>query len=154
MRHLILTVITLLLATLVMDAQPSNQTDKLRNEAFGLFDSKEFVEAYPLYSQLVSLFPQDGDLNFRFGVCTLYAGESKEDAIKHLNFAKKKKIDDPRLHYYLGRAYHLNYEFDLAITSYKRYQEKRNPKDKDVLPAQQGITMCSQGKNLLTNIKD
>jgi len=155
MRHLILTVIMVFFATLMaLGQQNSAQTDKLKAEADQLFEADAFAKAYPLYSQLVSLNPKDAELNFKFGACTIYAGEPKETAIRHLNFAIQKGCSDPRVYYYMGKAQHLNYEFAKAIPFYNDYLKKRNPKDKKTLPAEQSIQMCKEGRQLLTKVKD
>ncbi len=144
------------LSTLMSLAQSSKKGsgDDVLSRAEKLFEEQQFAQAYPLYSQLVSLTPGDADLNFKFGATALYAGVAKEDAIKHLSFAKKKGCKDPRLHYYLGKAYHLNYEFSKAEEAYKTYLAKLDPKEKNPLPAQSQLKMCQQGQNLLANIRD
>jgi predicted nucleic acid-binding Zn-ribbon protein len=128
--------------------------DDLAVRAAELFEQEQFAAAYPLYSQLVSLKPNDPDYNFRFGATSLYTSVPKETAIKHLTFAIKKGCTDNRVHFYLGKAYHLNYDFTKAATSYKTYLERLGPKDKNPLPAATNLRMCSQGERLLTNIRD
>lgn len=128
--------------------------DDLAARAAELFEKEQFAAAYPLYSQLVSLKPNDPDYNFRFGATTLYTAVPKETAIKHLTFAIKKGCADYRVHYYLGKAYHLNYDFTKAAEAYQTYLAKIGPKDKNPLPAATNLRMCSQGERLLTNIRD
>lgn len=152
MLRLLLTGVLLCMWTLTSTAQIDEE--QLREDAAELFEGSSFAAAYPLYAQLVSLNPKDADLNFRFGACALYTGEEKSKAIKHLTFAISRGAEDPRVYYYLGRAYHLNYEFDLAKKGYSEYLEKVSSKEKDPLPAERGLAMCSQGQNLLTNIQE
>lgn len=155
MRHFILTVIMVFFAAfLAIGQQNSAQTEKLKAEADLLFEADAFAQAYPLYSQLVSLNPKDAELNFKFGTCTLFAGEPKETAIRHLNFAIQKGLEDARVYFYMGKALHLNYEFAKAIPFYQQYLSKKNPKDKNPLPAEQSIQMCREGGQLLTKVKD
>lgn len=138
-----------------LHAQKSGKNDDdLARRANELFEQGQFAKAYPLYSQLVSLKPNDASYNFKFGTCALYAGVPKESALKHLNFAEKKGCDDVRLWFYLGKAYHLNYEFENAANAYRKYLNRLDPKTKDVLPAQRNLQMCKQGAKLLSNIKD
>ena len=126
----------------------------LAQRAAALFEEGRFAEAYPLYSQLVSLKPTDPDLNFRFGATALYAGVAKENAIKHLSFAVKKNCADVRVYFYLGKAHHLNYEFTEAAQHYRTYLKKRDPKEKQPLDAERNLRMCEQGNALLSNIRD
>ncbi len=155
MRHFILTVIMVFFAAFMANGQQNSaQTEKLKSEADLLFEANDFALAYPLYSQLVSLNPKDAELNFKFGTCTLFAGEPKETAIRHLNFAIQKGIEDARVYFYMGKALHLNYEFAKAIPFYEQYISNKNPKEKNPLPAEQSIQMCREGGQLLTKVKD
>ncbi len=128
--------------------------DELNVRAAELFEAGKFAEAYPLYSQLLSLKPNDPGYNFRFGATSLYAGVSKETALKHLNYALKKNCDDVRIWFYLGKAYHLNYDFTAAASAYRSYLDKLDPKEKNPLPAKRNLQMCEQGGKLLSNIRD
>ena len=67
-----------LLLSLFAPAQGGDQ--QLRAKADGLFDGKNYIEALPLYSQLVSLSPSDRVLNYRFGTCLLFGGTDKDKA--------------------------------------------------------------------------
>ena len=128
--------------------------DELDVRASELFEAGKFAEAYPLYSQLLSLKPNDPGYNFRFGATALYAGVPKETSLKHLNYALKKNCDDVRVWFYLGKAHHLNYDFTAAASAYRSYLDKLDPKEKNPLPAQRNLQMCEQGGKLLSNIRD
>lgn len=149
-----LVVLALGLAPIAAAQTSKDGGDELAARAAELFEKEQFAAAYPLYSQLVSLKPNDPDFNFRFGTTSLYAGVSKETAIKHLTFAIKKGCADHRVHFYLGKAYHLNYDFAKAAEAYTVYLAKLGPKDKNPLPAATNLRMCGQGERLLTNIRD
>ncbi|MBI1267278.1 MAG: hypothetical protein GC193_07605 [Cryomorphaceae bacterium] len=135
-------------------SQTSPEETKMLNQAAEWFEAGQFAQAFQSYSQLVSLHPQDPDLNFRFGTCALYSGEDKEKAIKHLTFAIKKGCSDARVYFYLGKAHHLNYNFAEARFNYKIYQTKLSAKDKNPLPVELNLRMCDQGSALLKNIRD
>jgi predicted nucleic acid-binding Zn-ribbon protein len=149
-----LVVLTLGLAPTAGAQTSKDGGEELAARAADLFEKEQFAAAYPLYSQLVSLKPNDPDYNFRFGATSLYAGVPKETAIKHLTFAIKKGCADYRVQYYLGKAYHLNYDFAKATEAYTAYLAKVGPKDKNPLPAATNLRMCGQGARLLTNIRD
>ncbi|MFM1931027.1 MAG: hypothetical protein RL226_330, partial [Bacteroidota bacterium] len=143
----------LLCGSLGLIAQSPEET-KMTEQAHALFEHGDFASAFPLYSQLLSLHPQDADLNFRFGTCALYAGQEKEKVVKHLTLAIKKGCSDPRVYFYLGKAHHLNYDFASARVNYKIYQTKLSPKEKNPLPVDRNLAMCEQGSSLLKNIRD
>ncbi len=148
------TLFVLILTVCTGIAQSSKQGDEVLQRAEQLFEQERFAEAYPLFSQLVSLKPNDPNVNFKFGATSLYAGVAKEKAVKHISFALKKGCSDPRAWFYLGKAHHLNYDFAKAEDAYSKYLEKVSPKEKNPLPAQRNLQMCRQGGKLLSNIRD
>ncbi len=126
----------------------------LKKKADELFLEGEYVQAYPLYSQLLSLYPKDYFYNFRFGACVIYADKDKEKAIKYLEYAVSKPDIDVEAHFFLGKAYHINYRFDDAIRSYTAFRNKAGNKKRKLLNPEREIEMCQNGKNLLSNITD
>ncbi|MBK8612955.1 MAG: PD40 domain-containing protein [Flavobacteriales bacterium] len=127
---------------------------QVRAKADGLFAEGRFAEAYPLYSQLVSLDPADRDLNYRFGACTLYGGDDKEKAIGHLKYACEVPATPPLAWFFLGRSYHLAYRFKEALAAYEHY---KGTADKKVLlqyPVDVLEQQCRNGQHLLSNLKD
>lgn len=127
---------------------------ELKKKADELFLEGEYVQAYPLYSQLLSLYPKDYFYNFRFGACIIYAEKDKEKAIKYLEYAVSKPDIDVEAHFFLGKAYHINYRFDDAIRAYTTFKSKAGNKKRKLLNPEREIEMCQNGKNLLSNITD
>lgn len=154
MNRLVIIVFIVLSTGTALRAQGKAEEQKLLEEANALFEEERFAEAYPLYSQLVSLNPNNAEYNFRFGTSALYAGVEKSKAVRHLTFARKRGCSDVRLFFYLGRAHHLNYDFQKAAEAYREYLAKLDKKTKDPLPAARNLEMCEQGSELLTNIRD
>ena len=135
-------------------AQKGGTEQQLAKEANELFTSGDFLKAYPLYSQLVSLYPQNANYSYRFGACAIYSDPDKAKAIKFLNSAAKRNVDDVMVYYYLGKAYHLNYQFKEAVSAYENFVSKADPKITAKYNAQREIETCIYGSNLLANIKD
>ncbi|MGB3946483.1 MAG: hypothetical protein WBM13_00745 [Bacteroidia bacterium] len=137
-----------------------SQTDftseqELKKEATKLFENEEFVKAYPLYTQLVSLYKKDPDYNYRLGVCMLYTVEDKEKAIPYLQLALKSPNEiEKEAYFYLAKAYHLNYRFDDAIRQYKTYKKVASGAKAERLQVDRQIEMCANGKSLLRNLSD
>jgi tetratricopeptide (TPR) repeat protein len=136
------------------NAQKNDTEQQLIKEANELFDRQEFLKAFPLYSQLVSLYPQDPVYNYKFGTCAIYGQPDKTQAIKHLNFATKKNVEDPMAWYYLGKACHLNYQFKDALEAYKTFNQKVDPKLATRYNTSREMEMCTYGTGLLANMKD
>ncbi|MDF2436561.1 MAG: WD40-like beta Propeller containing protein [Bacteroidota bacterium] len=128
--------------------------DELKQQALKLFEDDEFEEAYPLYSQLASLYPKDPNYNYRLGVCMLYASDDKEKAIPFLEFAATKPDVEKEVFFYLAKAYHLNYRFDDAIAKYLAYSRVASEAKSNKLQVDHQIEMCTSGKKLLRNITD
>lgn len=128
--------------------------EELKIHADKLFNDDAFEEAYPLYSQLASLYPKDPNYNYRLGVCMLYASDDKERPLTFLEYAAKSNEVDKEVFFYLAKAYHLNYLFDLAILQYQKYQKVASSAKAEKLQVSRQIEMCKNGKKLLRNLSD
>lgn len=126
---------------------------ELKVKADDLFKRNEFVEATSLYLRLLSLQPKSYEYSFKYGACLLYNSSNKQDAIRYLTYAVKSEPPIIESHYYLAKAYHLNYQFNEAIKEYKNYISKA-PKGEFVAASNRAIVMCENGKNLLSNITE
>lgn len=128
--------------------------EEFKKQAAKLFGEEEFEKAYPLYSQLVSLYRKDPNYNYRLGVCMLYASDEKERAITFLEFAAKNKEVEKEAFFYLAKAYHLNYRFDEAIAQYQVYKKTASAAKAERFQVDRQIEMCKNGKKLLRNLTD
>ena len=98
--------------------------EEFKKQAAKLFDEEEFEKAYPLYSQLVSLYRKDPNYNFRLGVCMLYTEPDKKKPYSYLQIATKNPADAPKdALFYLAKTYHINYRFDDAVKFYTDYKK-------------------------------
>ncbi|MBL7952938.1 MAG: hypothetical protein JNM62_14605 [Flavobacteriales bacterium] len=150
-----MTRLTGIVVFLVLSLAASAQGDQqVRAKADGLFDEKNYIDALPLYSQLVSLTPSDRVLNYRFGTCMLFGGEDKDKAIGHLKFATQDPSIPADAWYWLGRAYHLNYQFKEAQAAYQRYQGTGSKKELEGFTVAALDKQCRNGQNLLSNLKE
>ena len=159
MRHLIhirfMAVIGLVLLAMLPGSARGQGGDKaMQVQADALFEKGEYAQAYPLYSQLVSLSPQDHELNYKFGACSLYGGDDKSKAIGYLKFAVTGPATPNFAWYFLGRAYQLDYRFDDAIAAYQQYRGTADKKLLARFPVDAMEQQCRNGKFLLSNLKD
>ncbi len=142
-----------LLSVISVKAQYS-ETDLLK-EADAFFEQGQYAAAMPLYSQLLSLNPTKPEFNYKYGATALYGdSDKKEEAIKFLRYASTKNGIDAKCWYFLGRAYHLNYQFADAINAYNKYKVLEGDKASQELQVDREIEDCRNGQNLLSNIKD
>ena len=124
-------------------AQKQKSEKLLAKNADGLFKEKQYIDAYPLYSQLLSVYPDDIKYNYKFSVCMLFADEEKMKAIMYLEKVNANSNANKKALYYLAYAYHLNYEFDKAIPAYEKYLKEASKKDSETLDVQRNIEMFS-----------
>tara|TARA_B110000046_G_scaffold186024_1_gene231518 strand:+ start:19268 stop:24478 length:5211 start_codon:yes stop_codon:yes gene_type:complete len=128
--------------------------DELKVKANELFVAENYKEAKLMYAQLLSLYPKDPTYNYRFGACVLQTEADKTKPMKYLSFAASKANVDPLAYFYLGRAYHLNYEFAKAVKLYSKFKNKASNEEKEKYSVERQIEMCKNGKNLLTKLKE
>jgi epidermal growth factor receptor substrate 15 len=127
---------------------------EMKTQADKLFDSEQYLEATSLYMRLLSLQPKEVSYNYRYGTCLLFNSDKKADAIKYLTFAvNNDPAIVPEAYYFLGKALHLNYQFNEAIKFYTKYNENKS-KAKKQFDADREIQMCQNGKRLMTTISD
>lgn len=137
-----------------LSAQTFGSEAELKEQAAKLFDDDQFEEAYPLYAQLASIYNKDPNINYRLGVCMLYASEDKEKPIPFLELAARYPDVEKEVFFYLAKAFHLNYRFDDAIKQYQAYQKVASGAKAEKLQVAHQIEMCKNGKKLLRNISD
>ena len=132
-------------------AIPDDTEEELIKQAEDLFKDELYINAFPLFSQLLSLYPDNINYNYKFSVCMLYADEEKAKAISYLEKVTSNLNADKKANFYLGYAYHLNYQFRKAITAYNKYKASGSKKDIQQLQVARRIEMCENGLTLLRN---
>ncbi len=152
--RLIKHILNVLCLVLIAFSSLAQSESEIRKNADKLFEQEAYVEATPLYLQLLNLYPRDAELNFKYGTCSLFNDDrQKKEALKFLDAATKTATVDPRAFYFKGKALHLNYQFDEAKKFYKIYQSKRSAKD-NRYDVDREIEMCQNGKKLLIQFTD
>jgi hypothetical protein len=132
----------------------SQDNDKLTEQkAISLYSQKKYSEALPLFSQLLSLYPKDERYNLYYAACLIETNQNIEKSIKYLQFADSKS-NDPIIKYYLGRAYHLLYQFKDAIEQYSAFKQLATSKQVKELQVDKLIEMCYSGQDLIKYISD
>jgi hypothetical protein len=152
--RLILASLALLLFSVSTFGQSKVEKDLLK-EGNKLFEDRKVSEALPKFRQLLSIAPTNRDYNFKYGACLLSSDEDVEESIKHLKFSVKGGGGNPLAHYFLGRAYHLNYQFQDAIGAYRKFDSLADSKLKEEFnDGARLVSMAENGQTLLSKIKD
>ncbi|MCT4602688.1 MAG: SPOR domain-containing protein [Marinifilum sp.] len=120
---------------------------QIEEEAFTFFDAENYKSALPLYQELINVYPQDPEYNYYLGVCQVELNENIQEAIKHLKIASTKNVN-ASVPYYLGRAFHMNYQFNSAIRYYRKFREYYKKKSTGI---DQLIVMCQNGLPLVNS---
>lgn len=122
MRILIALLITV--SSLTLSAQNLGKgwkKDKKGQESFfiaeELFYNGGYLFALPIYRELEVKYPDADILKFRLGVCLLHKTDEVEASLGYLEAVKLSNPKALDIDYYIACAYHLNSQFDKAITS-------------------------------------
>ena len=121
----------------------------LKKQAEKLFESQQYSQAFPLYSQLLALYQKDANYNYKFGACMLYSSEDKEKPMLYLKYAAGIAGVDAEAFYFLAKAYQLNYRFNDAIKNYENYQKLKAGKTNPKFEVARAIETCNNGKGLI-----
>ncbi len=121
------------------------------NSFFRQLKAGTFKNAIPFYEAAYKEVQDNPALNYKLGISLLYTSPKKE-ALSYLENAYEFDPNlTPDLEYYLGRAYHFNWQFDSANYHYdnyfsalKKYQQKKQRTKIEHLKMQ-----CASGKELL-----
>lgn len=137
-------------------------------QAESYFENENYTAALPLYKQLDSMQPGSENIAFKIGLCYLNSPTYKTKSIPYFEKAitnissnyemgvMSEKAAPLSTYYYLGKAYHLNYEFDKAIEMYQKYLDQlgTDPKlAKEIAEIKHDIETCNNGKELIKTPK-
>lgn len=115
---------------------PAQTLDQARN----MFVNGQYEQAKPVFEQHVKSQPGNANYNYWYGVCCLKTGEP-ENAIKYLEFATKRKIQNGPL--YLGQAYDYAYRFEEAIEAFEEFIQAQTRRKQ---PAEEALVLLERSK--------
>lgn len=106
--------------------------------------------AMPFYLKAQNFNPNNAELNYKLGACYIHSAY-KQKATAHLEKAYKLNPNvGENIHYYLGRSYHLNMEWDKAIKEYQTQKTMLKPDaQKESKDIEKKITECRNGIDLV-----
>ncbi|MBP6390594.1 MAG: PD40 domain-containing protein [Flavobacteriales bacterium] len=138
-------------------------------EANKLMEEKLFNQSAEIWDQLVKDQPTNANLNYKAGYCFFHSYNQKQKALPYLSKASEQRSAgyggfntagydpfDPKetnapaeVDYYLGRAYHLNGDFDKADQYYQKFLAEAD-KNHDLAPAAtRGIQQTTNARALI-----
>ncbi|MEN8202551.1 MAG: OmpA family protein [Bacteroidota bacterium] len=131
----------LVASTVTLSGQYTKEFKRIFFDASYLYETGFYEEALKRYNNLLALDPGNCNIMFHCGACCLNIQGSELEALTYLEKAVKCATPEyrdnapdesrsPVLSYFmLGRAYHLNYEFDQARENYEAYLEQGKDED-------------------------
>ncbi len=126
-----------------MSFDSQEELEKAANE---FFESEDYNNAKPLFSQLLSKDALDPNYNYRFGVCILYTEADPLKPLPYIEGGASTNGVNKEAHYYLGKAYQFNYRFDDAIGAFQKAKTAGYQKLK--VDLDRSIAECLNGKLL------
>lgn len=146
-------------------AQDKNLFKKYFNEGDKLFLEKNYNEAINSYLNAFNLDSNNANMRYKLGLAYMHSPNQKDKSIKYLLKASKNTTEHYHeydasedraplmVHYYLGLAYQLNYQFDQAGLKFQYcvdlFNDKKMPKELKL-----HIDQCNSGTALLKNKVD
>lgn len=133
-------------------------------EANRLMEEKFWNQSIEIWKELYESTPQNANVNYKLGYCYLQTANDKLKSLPHLEYASSQKIQDNYdpfdiketlvpidATFYLGRAYHLNYEMDKAIAQYQKVMETVSKKNRLYGMSERQIELCNNAKYQVAN---
>lgn len=146
-------------------AQDKNLFKKYFNEGDKLFLEKNYTEAINSYLNAFQLDSNNANMRYKLGLAYMHSPNQKDKSIKYLLKASKNTTEHYHeydasedraplmVHYNLGLAYQLNYQFDQAGLKFQYcvdlFNDKKMPKELKL-----HIDQCNAGTALLKNKVD
>ena len=121
-KHLIILGSAIMLAGIQsVDAQDLSSTDALFDESLASFRDGQYSNAFKGFDKLRMSRPEDPRFSYYTGRCLAEMNRNLDKAIEYLHYAASRK-EPPEAVFHLGRAHHLNYNFQEAVKYYQAYQ--------------------------------
>ena len=147
----------LVILFLFMSVMPlAAQTKKeMEDGAYNALNNEDYVAAYTKFDELNAKYPKEFEYLLKLGICCLRNPERKERSIEIFT-EMKNTFKTSESDYFLGKAYHLNYKFDDAISTLQKYIDARSNSFKKehkemVKDAKLILNNCKNGKLLIEN---
>ena len=127
----------------------SREFRKLLWEGSNEFEIGDYLKAKNNYEKAYAIDSTNSELNFKLGICKFEIKKFRTDSKK--NFEKVKSSAFPEVNYYLGILYHLQEDFEKAITCFNSYQSAKGEKEHSAKEVNDLIIKCYTARMLESN---
>ncbi|MDY6800552.1 MAG: hypothetical protein SVU94_04925 [Bacteroidota bacterium] len=145
-----------ILLVFTLNAQEQNGSSELNELKTAYINLKQgnYSDAYVYFKKMLKIYPKDPTYNYYTGICLLHIDPNPAKALHTLRYASTQDVPDD-VYFYLGLAYHRNYQFNEALKNYLWFQEKATKQqvndyelDNYISMAQNGMYLIKYGRNL------
>lgn len=151
---------TLSFAQIITEEELKDYTFKEKFEAANTFMmiDQNYDMALPIWENLIKEQPDNYNLNYKLGHCLLRIYHRKSEALPYLEKAAKgitknyspynfEETNSPKeMYYYLGEAYHLDYQLDKAQEAFDTFKKSSSKKHILQDDADLQIAQCDNAK--------
>ncbi len=110
------------------------------SKADNLLITEDYKEASEIYDSLLKEYPNDTYVLFKAGECFLFSEDRIKKAVEILEkvvdlypLSEKSSIAAIESRFYLGQAYHLDYQFNKALKQYEQLKKEIPAKSKEAI---------------------
>jgi len=144
-------------------AQDWNKVFQYEQDAEYYMADKLFEKAADTYIKALKVIPNSANYKFKIGYCYLSTDDKKLEALKYLEEAaeeasvnyKQSSLKETKAPlealYLLAKVYQLNYQFNDAVTAYKKYKELLKPDDKIIPFIDKSIASCNNARDFISD---
>lgn len=111
------------------------------------FNEGRYRAALSGFRELLAQDDKDPHAAYYAGRCLVELNEEPAEAIELLYGASRQDVHADAV-FYLGRAYHLNYNFEEAMSCYESYEKKASKQDRRALRVKHLIATCRTASDI------
>ncbi|MBL4593343.1 MAG: PD40 domain-containing protein [Flavobacteriales bacterium] len=150
LHNYFLLLFTFVLLTVSVSAQYESRGKEFNYvDAESFFKGGNYYDALPLYEILMAENPKVAEYQLKIGICHLHLTSSPEKAIESIEAVHNKSPKTADVQYYLGKAYALNYKFDLAIETFEKALKNKRTSLKLKKEIPHLVEQCNNAKELI-----
>ena len=120
---------------------------KIKESSMANFDQGDYRSALSGFRTLQELDGSDPHNNYYTGRCLVELNEDLDDAIELLYDASKRNVQTDAV-FFLGRAYHLHYNFQDARTCYESYEKIAGKQERKARGVKHLIATCRSASEI------
>jgi hypothetical protein len=122
------------------------QAAEVKKQAADMYKGSLYKMAIVEYEKLVNYDPEDGDFNYKLGMCYMNTPSDKSKAIQYFVKAADKKDAPKDVYYHMGNALLAAGLFDEAVEAFEKYKEVNKGQVNAKFNLDQHVEYCYNGK--------